>query len=88
MRETPILPRSCEASRIDVRWAVALEYTDNTRELIGINRNVQCVQFQSRVLPVNASSIKLLNFMERTFPFLIGRQENGGRKDGEAAVNA
>ena len=64
---TVILDRTCD--RFDMRWAIVLTYTDQTKEAVGFGRFYQCVKILSTGDRL-AVSPGLFEYVLRTFPFM------------------
>lgn len=60
---------ACRESRLDVRWAIVLTYTDGKSDAVGIGLVSPCIQLSSQEAPLSASREQLLNFIQRTLPF-------------------
>jgi hypothetical protein len=72
LSEAVIDPRAECPDRIDARWAIVLNYRDNTTEAVGFGPVGKCVQLLSQRDPVGISPA-LLNFVEHDFPFMRSR---------------
>lgn len=59
----------CETRRLDVRWAIVLNYKDHTKDALGFNRRARCLQVLSRQAPT-ATTDGMLEFVDRTFGFM------------------
>lgn len=63
------LNAECSSDYVDARWAIVLNYNDQTRQAIGFGPAYSCVRFLSRKAPVVASDA-LLRYVMRNFPFM------------------
>lgn len=61
---------ACKGDNVDVRWAIVLNYRDQTRDAIGIGQPYSCVKVLSRETPVVVASDTLLKYVKRNFPFM------------------
>ena len=59
----------CETRKLDVRWAIVLNYKDHTKDALGFNRRARCLQLLSREAPT-ATTDGMLEFVDRTFGFM------------------
>jgi hypothetical protein len=59
----------CETRRLDVRWAIVLNYDDHTRAALGFNRLAHCLQFSTHREPI-AATAGMVEFVDRTFGFM------------------
>ena len=64
---TVILDRTCD--RFDMRWAIVLTYSDQTKEAVGFGRFYRCVKILSTGDQL-AVSPGLFEYVLRTFPFM------------------
>jgi hypothetical protein len=59
----------CSSDYVDARWAIVLNYNDQTREAIGFGPAYSCVRILSRKAPLVASDA-LLQYVMRNFLFM------------------
>lgn len=59
----------CETRRLDVRWAIVLNYKDHTKDALGFNRLARCLQALSRQAP-NVTTDGMVEYVDRTFGFM------------------